>query len=1601
MTYDMKHNDRKRDNGRRDNVSTARRRHTTCGRLLRMLLLLMVMMVMGFGDLWGQLNGAGTYYIKNNSTEYYLVPTINCFYNGNENQPHLTTFKTGGDKNSIWRVEVESDGNNTYYRLIHNATGKYIIINDPVTDLANGNAHRKRIHLETTNSLGDNSLFEIETTDNTNYSILPGKSDWYSTDKANSNTGTFKYLNPRGGNKDKYQAEDGSAINNTTNTYGIIGFWSSTGGDSNWNFVSTTNTCANPVIEYADASTIQISYPIASDTGWTIYYTTDGSDPSNNTNARTSITSTASISATGVSKVRAIATKEGWDSSDEAVLIASGANQLIQSKDCEAFYMVPPVNDGDDTHATTTNIPTSKMGWVFEPDGLYCGIQYYKIKNSDTSEYLYCYVGGKTKDALIMKASSAITTAEDKYRAKFRLIPQADGSYKLVAKWWAAENPTGGYYLTKDNDIVEGIKTAVDAGDKSQWNVIPVPSMPKSQFDNSFASSSTDNKYYKIRNANSSYNIIPPTTVGGNATAGNNAVGNNTMWYFVPTTDGDSWVEFYHIRNGLTGEYLYFNGNPGDENTFYTSNSIITGNDDQYKFIVVKGANRSYSNAFNIIPKALKNQVDQANNSLNRINTILRTQNSRAVVPSLWNLEADENYKVAPPYITYDVATNTATISCTYPGATIYYTTDGSEATTSSTNTIVPVSPGPTASTSFVLTADIATIRAIVSKGGVGTSSESTYSVAVQLTLSDAAADQRPYLIQSQNYNTSSVTWAEPCYYMIPSDADNNSNITVNTTTLLQPSMEWYFLNAGIESDIQYYYIVNNSSKDNENHPYYLCYDSGVFMRVFDSENANKYKFSIVQYPTTGTPTGFNLKPYGQTSFIHKSNGNNSADAITLNSNNNSSGASIWKFIIKADLPASLPFSVSDNRNTYYYKLSTNANSDYFITPSTTNEYVTTYNTTSDNQNWYFEQAEAATDADWLTYYHIRNAITGEYLYYNGEVNGNNHSNAFELHSSIGNDADRYKFAMTRAIYQDRWFIVPKVLKNTQFANISTIWRDNNNALKTQKTRNNSSAMWQFTVSNFCMPPFFEESNGNITISCDTKGAEIHFLTDGNNPTEASTLYNNDHWSSSDQVRIKAIAVVMEDEAVTASSAVITLINNPDITLEAGPYEYKGAAWEPSLTVSIGESGSETTAPTSPASYTTTYANNINAGTATVTLTDVEGDSWYIWNGSKTFTIDQKAITITADSDTKEYDGTPLTNDSYTCSPEPALATGDSFESVTITGSQTDVGRSPNKPIGAVIKNGSDKNVTANYDITYVNGTLEVTVRSIGDGINPASGFTLEFGEGGALIIKDGEIALTENTDFIEATTESGKYATRTVSGKGNYNGSFTIRNAKVNFQNDGNGGTEYSATFVAESAAGSASNNSANGHALPEGITAYIITSISGNNANAEALGYIPEGIPVLLLSNAASGGFVVQDASGHTGITSDQINNNMLEEVTAETSGYVSDSESEYYQKAYFDTRIIYLLYMNEFVYNMAGYLAKGKVYLNPNHSSGGGGGGGNSRLQIRWDTETGIDDSHLSPLPPHLSGPWYTLDGRRLSGKPTQKGLYLCNGQKTVVR
>ena len=150
-------------------------------------------------------------------------------------------------------------------------------------------------------------------------------------------------------------------------------------------------------------------------------------------------------------------------------------------------------------------------------------------------------------------------------------------------------------------------------------------------------------------------------------------------------------------------------------------------------------------------------------------------------------------------------------------------------------------------------------------------------------------------------------------------------------------------------------------------------------------------------------------------------------------------------------------------------------------------------------------------------------------------------------------------------------------------------------------------------------------------------------------------------------------------------------------------------------------------------------------------------ESYAITYTNGTLEVTKKPITITADDASKTYDGTALTKNSYTNS---TLATGDGIESVTITGSQTFVGTSNNVPSAAVIKNAAEDDVTTSYEITYANGTLEVTKKALK--ITAASE-TREYNA--TLLTNDGySITGLVNDDSIVSITVSGS---QTVVGKG------------------------------------------------------------------------------------------------------------------------------------------------------------------------------------------------------------------------------------------
>lgn len=364
-----------------------------------------------------------------------------------------------------------------------------------------------------------------------------------------------------------------------------------------------------------------------------------------------------------------------------------------------------------------------------------------------------------------------------------------------------------------------------------------------------------------------------------------------------------------------------------------------------------------------------------------------------------------------------------------------------------------------------------------------------------------------------------------------------------------------------------------------------------------------------------------------------------------------------------------------------------------------------------------------------------------------------------------------------------------------------------------------------------------------------------------------------------------------------------------------------------------------------------------------------------------TLTVVQKEVGLTWENTTFAYDGEEHAPTATVKATD--LVNSDAI-AVTVTGAQTNAGSH------TATASALTGNKAGNYKLPTTNTQpFTITPKSLVDGTTLADVYTLDFGENNTILLTDKDIgsALVLDTDYsVSADSDnSPQYSQRTVTGKGNYTGSFDVRNVVISFTTDIDQ-EEWSATFAAEN---SDVFNIGIGLALPEGVSAFIISGIQGDWAIPEPLNYIPKGVPVLLVAHKEINGFVptIAESGNVTPITDPQQGKNMLEVVTAES--------------VHFNTKEIYVLFKNEFVFNKDGDMPKGKVYLNPNHTAPSSSANpAPARLKIAWNYTTGIKDGKWT-VDDGRNERWYTLDGRCLSGKPTTKGLYIVNGKKVVIK
>ena len=165
---------------------------------------------------------------------------------------------------------------------------------------------------------------------------------------------------------------------------------------------------------------------------------------------------------------------------------------------------------------------------------------------------------------------------------------------------------------------------------------------------------------------------------------------------------------------------------------------------------------------------------------------------------------------------------------------------------------------------------------------------------------------------------------------------------------------------------------------------------------------------------------------------------------------------------------------------------------------------------------------------------------------------------------------------------------------------------------------------------------------------------------------------------------------------------------------------------------------------------------------------------------------------------------------------------------------------------------------------------------------------------------------------------------------------------------------------------------------ALPAGITAYIIKAVSEGTAEATALTYIPQKVPVILKRSDTS----VNSYKAYTGTGTDDVSGNLL------VGSDVDDTTIVPYQD--------YVLYNDLFVLAGVSTVGATHAYL-PADAIGSQAA---ARLTINAiGGIVGIDEIRTQELQDGTD--WYTLNGRKLNTVPTKKGLYIKDGRKVVIK
>lgn len=600
---------------------------------------------------------------------------------------------------------------------------------------------------------------------------------------------------------------------------------------------------------------------------------------------------------------------------------------------------------------------------------------------------------------------------------------------------------------------------------------------------------------------------------------------NYSLWRIEKAeVDGDNI--YYHFIHQVSGKYLTANDavdeanpgrqrlhletieTPGDATLFLIKPNSSTGRiairpksayaTNAYWLTVSNGNKGNYWNGDYQGTIGLADALESA-----ALNTIAR-----------WHLDP---VTCATPIISYNESEGTFSLG--YPlddatGVTFYYTTDGTTPTTGSTPYTAPFSNN-----------NYTIIKAIAVKDGIS-------SAVVEL-----------YAPHNYLFKTSDA--ANKSFYLLPPLDD--TYLYVTTSNVPNEKMVWQLRPASYDG-IQSYYIVNQATGE------YLYYSGNMnlgnafVMNPLGAAGTEdiRYKYCLFKGSTEDyeyfniTARKFAHKlPKDENNSLYKQNASDHTNPTGLYKDN-TNGLPRWQAIEVPSDPKTLFDNsfVAEDGKVSYWKIQSVGGTTYYVTNPTTAAYATA-TTDGTNITWFFEKAREDT---WNTYYYIRNAETGSYLYYDADRETNHKFFTIGSVSSASSEACQFvivRTASTNANSHDSYNIIPKAVKDTpNQANIS-MNRASNTNLRLGNSRNNSNGQWNLVATDFrCQSPTvnYTISGGNyvLTITSPTPGAKIYYTTDGTDPDLTNSesthvLYDGPVTVSSSVSTVKMIAARSAD----------------------------------------------------------------------------------------------------------------------------------------------------------------------------------------------------------------------------------------------------------------------------------------------------------------------------------------------------------------------------------------------------------------------------------------------------------------------------------------